>query len=79
MIQLNFIALHQKFLYQIIVLLQVNEQILAALNSKTDKGIVIETDKEKNQGQYFILIPKSANDIQTYPYTKQTVVNYSVK
>lgn len=79
MIQLNFIALHQKILHQIIVLLQVNEQILAVLNSKTDKGIVIEIDKEKNQGQYFILITKNANDIQTYPYTKQTVVNYSVK
>jgi MbeB-like, N-term conserved region. len=59
--------------------IQVNEQRLAVLNSKTGKGIVIEAGKGKNQGQYFILLPKGASDIQTYPYKKQTVVNYSVK
>ncbi|HFN7264969.1 TPA: MbeB family mobilization protein [Klebsiella pneumoniae] len=59
--------------------IQNNEQRLAVLNSKTGKGIVIEAGKGKNQGQYFILLPKNASDIQTYPYKKQTVVNYSVK
>ena len=59
--------------------IQNNEQRLAVLNPKTGKGIVIEAGKGKNQGQYFILLPKNASDIQTYPYKKQTVVNYSVK
>ncbi|MFU0894310.1 hypothetical protein, partial [Kluyvera sichuanensis] len=59
--------------------IQVNEQRLAVLNSKTGKGIVIEEGKGKRQGQYFILLPKSASDIQTYPYKKQTVVTYHAK
>ena len=59
--------------------IQVNEQRLAVLNSKTGKGIVIEAGKGKNQGQYFILLPKNASDIQTYPYKKQTVVTYHTK
>lgn len=59
--------------------IQANEQSLAVLNSKTGKGIVVQKGTGKYQGQYYIILPKGASDIQTYPYKKQTVVNYSVK
>ncbi|NAV78436.1 MbeB family mobilization protein, partial [Salmonella sp. zj-f95] len=59
--------------------IQTNEQSLAVLNSKTGKGIVVQKGTGKYQGQYYIILPKRASNIQTYPYQKQTVVNYSVK
>ena len=59
--------------------IQTNEQSLAVLNSKTGKGIVVQKGTGKYQGQYYIILPKGASNVQTYPYQKQTVVNYSVK
>ncbi|EBF7359508.1 hypothetical protein EA119_24460 [Salmonella enterica subsp. enterica serovar Edinburgh] len=59
--------------------IQANEQSLAVLNSKTGKGIEVQKGTGKYQGQYYIILPKGASNVQTYPYKKQIVVNYSVK
>lgn len=59
--------------------IQTSQQRLDVLNSATGKGIEIQKGTGKYQGQYFVLLPKGAREIQTYPYQGQTVVNYHTK
>uniref|UniRef100_UPI000B83C06F MbeB family mobilization protein n=1 Tax=Rosenbergiella nectarea TaxID=988801 RepID=UPI000B83C06F len=60
--------------------IQANEQSLAVLNSKTGKGIVVMPGTGEEKGTYYIQLPKSASNVETYQSrSSHLLVKYQAK